>query len=231
MTSPSSNPPASKVKRIADEQPVFPCWLRLVFNKKWIFFDFVPNRYFPNGWKSGRYDLWSSNDRFIMPEAPKEVPGIHHASDCAVHNEPAFRNGPCDCGATTATADLPAPASEEAKEEWKAGDIARVVRSPNYAWNGVEVRLIEKHENGVHWKVEATSDLSPKNIAYWREENLFRESPAHPTTDEAIAREMTEDLIKWRSTTADPETGRKMLTAYFLSVLQRARSSQQKGAV
>lgn len=22
-----------------------------------------------------------------------------HWSDCAVHNEPAFRNGPCDCGA------------------------------------------------------------------------------------------------------------------------------------
>ena len=23
-----------------------------------------------------------------------------HASDCAVFNEPAFRNGPCDCGAS-----------------------------------------------------------------------------------------------------------------------------------
>ncbi|WP_418219853.1 hypothetical protein [Burkholderia metallica] len=22
-----------------------------------------------------------------------------HASDCAVHNEPAYPNGPCDCGA------------------------------------------------------------------------------------------------------------------------------------
>lgn len=24
---------------------------------------------------------------------------IVHLSDCAVHNEPAFPNGPCDCGA------------------------------------------------------------------------------------------------------------------------------------
>lgn len=26
-----------------------------------------------------------------------------HASDCAVHNEPAMPNGPCDCGLTPAT--------------------------------------------------------------------------------------------------------------------------------
>lgn len=24
---------------------------------------------------------------------------VVHASDCAVHNEPAYPNGPCDCGA------------------------------------------------------------------------------------------------------------------------------------
>lgn len=24
--------------------------------------------------------------------------GATHASDCSVHNEPAMRNGPCDCG-------------------------------------------------------------------------------------------------------------------------------------
>lgn len=26
--------------------------------------------------------------------------GVQHASDCAVHNEPAHPNGPCDCGAS-----------------------------------------------------------------------------------------------------------------------------------
>lgn len=25
--------------------------------------------------------------------------GVIHASDCSVHNEPAYPNGPCDCGA------------------------------------------------------------------------------------------------------------------------------------
>lgn len=29
---------------------------------------------------------------------------IDHASDCAVHNEPAYPNGKCDCGATGSTA-------------------------------------------------------------------------------------------------------------------------------
>lgn len=29
-----------------------------------------------------------------------ESSGIRHASDCAVHNEPAHPAGPCDCGAT-----------------------------------------------------------------------------------------------------------------------------------
>jgi len=28
-------------------------------------------------------------------------PETQHASDCAVHNEPAMPAGPCDCGATT----------------------------------------------------------------------------------------------------------------------------------
>lgn len=27
--------------------------------------------------------------------------GTLHLSDCAVHNEPAYPNGPCDCGAAT----------------------------------------------------------------------------------------------------------------------------------
>lgn len=27
--------------------------------------------------------------------------GTTHLSDCAVHNEPAYPNGPCDCGVTT----------------------------------------------------------------------------------------------------------------------------------
>jgi hypothetical protein len=27
---------------------------------------------------------------------------VTHASDCAVHNEPALPRGPCDCGAETA---------------------------------------------------------------------------------------------------------------------------------
>lgn len=28
---------------------------------------------------------------------PKRATGVQHASDCAVHNAPAYPNGPCDC--------------------------------------------------------------------------------------------------------------------------------------
>lgn len=31
-----------------------------------------------------------------------DTPHLIHASDCAVHNEPALPAGPCDCGAETA---------------------------------------------------------------------------------------------------------------------------------
>lgn len=34
------------------------------------------------------------------PAAPSPTPTPAHASDCAIHNEPALPNGPCDCGAT-----------------------------------------------------------------------------------------------------------------------------------
>jgi len=38
---------------------------------------------------------------------------VKHASDCAVHNEPAMRAGPCDCGAIwTGGADVPPDLSE-----------------------------------------------------------------------------------------------------------------------
>lgn len=32
--------------------------------------------------------------------ARPEARTITHASDCAVHNSPAMKPGPCDCGAT-----------------------------------------------------------------------------------------------------------------------------------
>lgn len=33
------------------------------------------------------------------PRARKPTPSVEHASDCAVHNEPALPAGPCDCDA------------------------------------------------------------------------------------------------------------------------------------
>ena len=52
---------------------------------------------YDGGWISGNaegYDefIWHKPTRWMpMPEAPP------HDSDCALHNEPATPNGPCDC--------------------------------------------------------------------------------------------------------------------------------------
>ena len=39
---------------------------------------------------------------------------VTHWSDCAVHNEYAARNGPCDCGAEPASTPTPAPGATDA---------------------------------------------------------------------------------------------------------------------
>ena len=46
--------------------------------------------------------------RHCMCEACED--GTIHASDCAVHNEPAMRNGPCDCGVRP---------NEERRRKWQ----------------------------------------------------------------------------------------------------------------
>ena len=71
---------------------------------------------------------------------------IQHASDCAVHNEPAYPNGPCDCGAEDIVRDCRTcehnsykdlkevkdwvhcchPVTIERGPKWQAGDPAMV---------------------------------------------------------------------------------------------------------
>lgn len=47
---------------------------------------------------------------------------MNHASDCAIHNEPAYPAGPCDCGADLSPADcralLPVLAIMNARERF-----------------------------------------------------------------------------------------------------------------
>jgi hypothetical protein len=43
--------------------------------------------------------------RFQTARAPG--PRVLHDSDCAVHNEPATPNGPCDCGAAIGPKPMP----------------------------------------------------------------------------------------------------------------------------
>jgi hypothetical protein len=49
---------------------------------------------------------WALISRYV--ERHPEVGGDGHASDCATHNEPAYPNGPCDCGAEQTNTSSPA---------------------------------------------------------------------------------------------------------------------------
>lgn len=42
-----------------------------------------------------------SEERFnaALGQIARHKPLVQHASDCAVHNGPAYEAGPCDCGA------------------------------------------------------------------------------------------------------------------------------------
>jgi hypothetical protein len=80
--------------------------------------------YLPGYWQvktaTGYWDLMDEDIIAILPPEPErpkdETVADGHASDCATHNEPAYPNGPCDCGVA------PSPASLDAL---KAADIDR----------------------------------------------------------------------------------------------------------
>lgn len=64
-----------------------------------------------------------------------------HASDCAVHNMPAFPNGPCDCGLT--------PKPEPASEATKAGaDMPDVKSTAGKAEEALKLETLIKNKGG-----------------------------------------------------------------------------------
>lgn len=56
-----------------------------------------------------------------------------HKSDCAVHNEPALRNGPCDCGFTPTHDDGREPTDTE-RVDWME-DYVVEIQSHSGGWN------------------------------------------------------------------------------------------------
>jgi len=52
------------------------------------------------GWNPRGVGPFSSMDELLSaaPTPPQGQPEARHASDCSVHNMPAYPNGPCDCG-------------------------------------------------------------------------------------------------------------------------------------
>lgn len=64
------------------------------------------------------------------------APGPHdpHASDCAVHNEPAMPNGPCDCGAAGDTRGETRPNPVGPTEASCGGDIIQGLEAAEQTW-------------------------------------------------------------------------------------------------
>lgn len=82
---------------------------------------------------------------------------IEHTSDCAVHNEPAYPAGPCDCGAQLETFTLP------------AGTICKR--------NGIPFALVEDTKISTH----------PGNIEMIREEFVPAVGESGSATDSGSA--------------------------------------------
>lgn len=215
----------SLIKRISDEQPVFPCWLystRTMDGKSWW--------WRCTSLKTFIFDISESGDGCPtthwhpdQPEAPKEVPDespTRKALNDAIRELEKV-----------APTDLPAPASEEAKDLGGEHETAKKVCAV--------LRGIVTIDENQQW------DLLVGGVAQLRAV-LF----AHPTTDEAIAREAAHELA-WmlfpvkadiatssaypaeqrRSCYVDLTTHEKEILPVILRALQRARSSQQKGTV
>ena len=73
----------------------------------------------------------------ILTTLPSEE-AMMHKSDCAVHNEPAYPNGPCDCGAEP-TEDHLRRACEELKVE--AGAVGVALNWPGHPVEGRDVAI------------------------------------------------------------------------------------------
>lgn len=73
---------------------------------------------------------------------------VVHASDCAQHNEPAYPNGPCDCGAEPVVSGL----------EWRGYELW-------FKRNGIDILIGEvhsgyEHESGWPWYYSLGSNLN-----------------------------------------------------------------------
>lgn len=78
--------------------------------------------------------------------APAEAGGVGHASDCAVHNEPAYPAGPCDCGAAApAPVDALVKAVEaeiDARQAYEAATSGDFPRTKEREWMNARAKVI-----------------------------------------------------------------------------------------
>ena len=97
----------------------------------------------PVAWMDGYRNIYSLEEKAAGCEDAviPLVPAIQHWSDCAVHNEPAYPKGDCDCGGYT----IPQPQREwvgltdEDEIDWEdGGNLKDLVKA-------IEAKLKEKN--------------------------------------------------------------------------------------
>ena len=97
----------------------------------------------PVAWMDGYRNIYSLEEKAAGCEDAviPLVPAIQHWSDCAVHNEPAYPKGDCDCGGYT----IPQPQREwvgltdEDEIDWEeGGNLKDLVKA-------IETKLKEKN--------------------------------------------------------------------------------------
>jgi hypothetical protein len=108
----------------------------------------------PVAWMDGYRNIYSLEEKAAGCEDAviPLVPAIQHWSDCAVHNEPAYPKGDCDCGSYTAPPNVATPPAAQRQwvgltdEEILAALCIHVDESddPDEWWSEIkEVRAIE----------------------------------------------------------------------------------------
>ena len=86
----------------------------------------------------------------------------NHKSDCAVHNEPAMKAGPCDCGAGIVEAIAQAIfESGDPHAKWDA--ITSWVNHPDDS-NGFAKKEVEKHRGQARAALTAARNVLAENL-------------------------------------------------------------------
>ena len=99
---------------------------------------------------------------YTTPPQRTEQEPVAHWSDCAVHSEPAYPKGECDCGGIVAVADYTA-----LSDKYVALSDKYVALKAQRTWQG-----LTDEEIAQGWKESWVTEQAWQSAVWWAEEKL-----------------------------------------------------------